>query len=539
MEILAGLVNLVDDDHLPAPWFNRPSLGLLSNTPVSLGVLKSTDRSNAPPDIIVTPLQAGIMHYTVSVIVDFDEKPGVVFDALKQISTNFNIALAETVTINQRSQHRVTLVLEYPDFLKAETQDEIIATTEKFNRDLSKLEYNMKSIKGNLDYSDWRVIGQKTNFETIESGIVDQGLIRCPRIREFFRQSYYDRFNDQFNFDAVVVSSSADGRFIRYITPKKGTFEVTVSHKDTPGSLRQVSSALHELEYNILLSRLSRSVGTAPKPGTSTYVAVCEPPKQSTTAPKPDTNAIRKEISKKLEVPAALFQLSVDRVTDGTTPERIAFPYRTGLMPHVREIHAPRDFRSYLYDGVLQKALSKKKAVFVSYQNPVSNLEAERVLNEAIYAEIEKSGMVVFDGFSKPQPVRESQEVRARMWRASAAIFVVRDTRMGMRNSGSRQSKGKGLSAEQLAEWGMIYGQGKPWFVICQEGVEAEVRKFMIPETPFITYKNINSLNVNDFRKQMAERIIVTVRRVPRLSDLHPVLGAMFYCFFQFQGSNS
>jgi uncharacterized Zn finger protein len=31
----------------------------------------------------------------------------------------------------------------------------------------------------------------------------------------------------------------------------------------------------------------------------------------------------------------------------------------------------------------------------------------------------------------------------------------------------------------------------------------------------------------------------VTVRRVPRLSDLHPVLGAMFYCFFQFQGSNS
>jgi hypothetical protein len=32
---------------------------------------------------------------------------------------------------------------------------------------------------------------------------------------------------------------------------------------------------------------------------------------------------------------------------------------------------------------------------------------------------------------------------------------------------------------------------------------------------------------------------IVTIRRVPRLSDLHAVLGAMFCCFFQFQGSNS
>ncbi len=508
MEILAGLVNLVDDDHLPAPWFNRPSLGLLSNTAVWLGVLKSTASGNAPPDIIVTPLQAGIMHYTVSVIVDFDEKPGVVYDALKQISRNFNIALAETVTINQRSQHRVTLVLEYPDFLKAETKSEIIAITKKFNQDLIGLKSAMAGIRGHIGYSKWRVIGQKTNFETIASGIVDQGQIKCSRIRKFFRQSYSDKFNDQFKFDAVVVSSSADGRFIRYITPKKGTFEVTVSHKDTPGSLRQVSSALHELKYNILLSRLSRSVGTAPAPGTSTYVAVCEPPKQNTSASNSDTTAIRKEISEKLAARDARYELSLKSLTLGTTPERIAFPYRTGLMPHVREIHAPRDFRSYLYgDG----ALKRKKAVFVSYQNPVSNLEAEQVLNAAIYAEIEKSGMVVFDGFSKPQQVKEAPEVRARMWMASAAIFVVRDTQMGMINARSgqgRKSEAKGLSAEQLMEWGMIYGQGKPWFVICQEGVEAEVRKFMIPETPFITYKNIKSLNVNNFRKQIAERII-------------------------------
>jgi hypothetical protein len=33
--------------------------------------------------------------------------------------------------------------------------------------------------------------------------------------------------------------------------------------------------------------------------------------------------------------------------------------------------------------------------------------------------------------------------------------------------------------------------------------------------------------------------ISVTIRRVPHLFDLHAALGAMFCCFFQFQGSNS
>jgi hypothetical protein len=508
MEILAGLINLVDDDHLPAPWFNRPSLGLQSNTAVELGVLKSTENSNAPPDIIVTPLQTGIMHYTVSVIVDFTERPGVVYDVLKKISTKFNIALAETVTINQRSQHRVTFVLEYPDFQQGVTK----SRSREFDRNLSELESAMKTIDGYIDgsYSTWRVMGANTAFEKITSSTVDQGLIKCREIRRHFKQKYAEKFAQEFNFDAVVVSSSADGRFIRYITPKQGTFEVTVSHKDIPGSLDQVSRALHKLDYNILLSRLSRSVGTEPAPGTSTYVAVCEPPQQNTSASNSDITAIREEISEKLEACQAKYQLILKSLTRGTTPERIAFPYRTGKMPHVREIHAPRDFRSYLYDGALKEALSEKKAVFVSYQNPDSNSGVHQKLNTAIYEEIEKPGMVVFDGFSKPHPVRDSQEVRARMWMASAAIFVVRDTPMGMRNLGSgrgRRSEAKGLSAEQLAEWGMIYGQGKPWFVICQEGVENEVKQFMIPETPFITYKDINTLSINELRKQMAERI--------------------------------
>jgi Leucine-rich repeat (LRR) protein len=40
-------------------------------------------------------------------------------------------------------------------------------------------------------------------------------------------------------------------------------------------------------------------------------------------------------------------------------------------------------------------------------------------------------------------------------------------------------------------------------------------------------------------RKSPPDKKEVTIRRVPRCFDLHAVLGAMFCCFFQFQGSNS
>jgi hypothetical protein len=39
---------------------------------------------------------------------------------------------------------------------------------------------------------------------------------------------------------------------------------------------------------------------------------------------------------------------------------------------------------------------------------------------------------------------------------------------------------------------------------------------------------------------QVKDRLTkVSIRRIPRLFDLHGVPGAMFCCFFQFQGSNS
>jgi transposase InsO family protein len=41
------------------------------------------------------------------------------------------------------------------------------------------------------------------------------------------------------------------------------------------------------------------------------------------------------------------------------------------------------------------------------------------------------------------------------------------------------------------------------------------------------------------FHSDRGSQYCVTIRRVPHLFDLHAALGAMFCCFFQFQGSNS
>src|SRR6185295_2988655 len=114
MEILAGLVNLNPNSNiLPVPWYNRPALGLISNTEVHIGVVKaSAGKPTAPPDIIVTPLVTARLRSMVSVTVDLDEKPGALFEALSLIQERFNIALAESVTVDQRTKHRITLVLE-------------------------------------------------------------------------------------------------------------------------------------------------------------------------------------------------------------------------------------------------------------------------------------------------------------------------------------------------------------------------------------------------------------------------------------------
>jgi len=56
------------------------------------------------------------------------------------------------------------------------------------------------------------------------------------------------------------------------------------------------------------------------------------------------------------------------------------------------------------------------------------------------------------------------------------------------------------------------------------------------PRSAYLTYFAPNPQQLIPAPKVIR---LVTIRRVPRLFDLHALPDAMFRCFFQFQGSNS
>ena len=180
MEIFGGLIKLDDPDYLPVPVYNRPSLGLLTGTPVRIGVLKSPARIEAPPDIIVTPLHTHKLPCTTSVTVDLNERKGAILEVLRAIGTDLNIALTETITIDQRTKHRITLVLESPTVDRKELQ----AGIAKHKRLVGILKTRLKDLKGNIrDVSEFAA-DESTDFEIEDSGVVEDGAIRVRNIRE-------------------------------------------------------------------------------------------------------------------------------------------------------------------------------------------------------------------------------------------------------------------------------------------------------------------------------------------------------------------
>ena len=84
------------------------------------------------------------------------------------------------------------------------------------------------------------------------------------------------------------------------------------------------------------------------------------------------------------------------------------------------------------------------------------------------------------------------------------------------------------LTALEAARWAPSSFNSQPWRFLYARNGDAWWHRYL------------DTLNAfNRVWAQRAGAIVVTIRRVPRLFDLHAVLGAMFCCFFQFQGSNS
>jgi hypothetical protein len=471
-EVLTELVWLNKTDVLPVPWVNRASLGLVTNSTCRIGVLKPVS-THAPPDIFVTPLRIDRLNQTVSVIVDLIDRPGFASDVLGQISNRLNVVMAETTSIDHRSKSRMTLVIESTDFDDKHGVAEFRRLLEEFKRRLAQLD-------GFLECSIRRIVDEQTNFERIDQAIVRYGTIDWRNVRDWFSQRYIEDFGERFDFTRAVVTSSSEGRYIRYVIPMRGVFQATISLLNIPTGVATLATLLRKLHLDIVFSRLSPSA-TAATSNKSTFVAICEPTQSPPSiAASQYTDAIITSIRDELDGADPRYQFVLESVSLGAEIESVAYRYRPAVNAYTKEITAQSELKGYLdrYD-------SKKKVIFFSYRDALRSTASGSALLNAIIEQVENCDCVAYDGFSRPFrhiEYYDAAEIRARMWVASACILFASD----MDGSGN-------LSDNQLIEWGYFYGQGKPWITIARNDSEKQLQHWMVSDPALISYSDLSS----------------------------------------------
>jgi hypothetical protein len=490
MEILAGLMKLSSPELLPAPWYNRPALGLISGTPVEVSLVESVSASRAtspnqadvPPDIIVTPLKVSKLPSSVSITMDFAESRGVINRVLSIIESNFNIALMETVTIDQRTKHRVCLVLEPPE--NASDSEESLIKVNKFIDELRIAPGYIKHFVSDLSNDDIRF--RRRQFSVVEDESVDFANIRKAI------DDKYAHLANIYDFDKVVVSSNSDARFIRYIFPKKGSFEVSVPHADRPTAMQKLAGVISELEYNILPSRVSKSASPIKRQRQeSVTVAICEPNEISRDE---DEKSIRGKIEDRLLIEEFDdFVFSVNPISFGkfakTTQSRRVKPGNSRLV----------EIPDYYMPHILKYRDERRKKIFVSRPTFTGNDRAANLAIEAIYAAIAEKNFAVFDGYEQPTPKEKNDafEIHARIWSADAAVFL------GMGAGGG----GEWLSRDQEIEWGVASVITRK-IILCGKRDSFSKRRLMMPESIGVTFEDLSDTqNLEEFKFELSRRL--------------------------------
>jgi hypothetical protein len=269
MEILAGLLLTPNRKILPLPWYNRAALGLESGTKVNVALATASGQSNydkRPPDIIVTPLSLDKFTLIRTLTIDMNESDGAIQVILNKSKDKFNICLMETVTIDQRTKHRITLVLE--------SKNEDIKS-DLFDGYIREFEMDIKNLGGIVKFGPYNHTNKNIRFDTIRTSTYKDENIPISHICDILYDEN-DEIWDRFDRNKIVISSTTDARLVRYVFPRKGTIAISIRHADKPAAMSYVSEELGRLGFNILLARVSKSQKIS-SPDTSVSLIICEP----------------------------------------------------------------------------------------------------------------------------------------------------------------------------------------------------------------------------------------------------------------------
>lgn len=432
MEIMGGLINLEHSSVLPIPWFMRSHLGLETGSKVWFAATEPSKRGRLP-DILVSPLDPRHFHNITTVTLSNTEAIGTLADVLANIRPPINIALADSVTLETRSQHRINLVLEQAQGSKL--KDFNARRTEfvrRFSPAPNEPDYGLSA---NTIYEDKiRLFGVKRT--EIKEGMVNIGDL-LERIAE-----KHPKLSEAYDYTKLVVSSNPDQRLMRYVIPKKGVITLRIPHEDAPGVLHRVVKGIADHKYNILCSRLSRARSSVEN--CSIFVGECEPS---------DASVNPEELLRNLTADDSIYNGIVQH---GVIARDTVYPKPAGSLN-------VRPHKKYRPDIVsMRKDLSGAKPLFVSrrFVELKENASHEtkdlylRVLEEVrIGAQI--AGWKAIEAPPNSPDSEIDQAVYPALWLSQAFLIL------------AFFEDGSGiLSPNQAMELGFARGQNKPTAIL-------------------------------------------------------------------------
>jgi hypothetical protein len=417
------------------------------------------------------------------------DAPGVLAEVYR-LAPPLNIVFAEAVTVDSGSRHDVRLVLEpYRPGADEETEAEVAGGLAAIGKGLDN--------RGFLEVRADPIHEGAPRLEWMEVGMIESGWVHVEGWREAAETQAKDSPTaGDYDLDRAVVSADTERRILRYVFPRRGAVSVSIKHSDRPGAMRDIAGALADRELNILSSLLRRGSAPAYK---AEVVVVVEP-----TEPD-DPEAVEERVRVALDGFPPSLRVRVD-IEGPVDPARVLYPRQRNEIA-VR----PQPPLAAAIRAVKDALPPDKTPIFISRRFIDATRDYNRRVVDALHRVLDERGFVGVEAqpdFSSESAI--SEEVKAKMWAGEAAIVFVIST---------EEPEASEFSENLAHETGFMQGQGKPLFLLVEQGAKDSVLK----------NANLQGLQLFEFSKAVAENDeepeSISQKLVPWLDFLDTKLG--------------
>ncbi len=246
MQVLGDLIKLPDNHYLPLPWWHRAPVGLQSKTWCYIAIVESKTRP--VPELIISVLNPSNWDKMIRVRCTHPDELGAVSKAITEVK-DYNIALAESSTLQAGELHEITLMCE------PKGENDKLPTKEELKKKLKEAGFSNISI---LSYE------KQSTVLWVRRGEVNAGWIKNVDWYSEIQSRYQQGIGiDKIDLSKAIISADTDRRLLRFIFPYKDAKTIQVEHLDQPGVLQTLTNVFFKLDFNVL-SQLLRRGGARP-----------------------------------------------------------------------------------------------------------------------------------------------------------------------------------------------------------------------------------------------------------------------------------